>query len=54
VRDEFNEAEYSPAHFDFRLVISLIKDTVKKVYTNQKFVLIEGMCNSMKLKEEDD
>lgn len=34
VRDEFNEAEYSPAHYDFRLVVELIKDTIKKVQTS--------------------
>jgi hypothetical protein len=54
VRDEFNEAEFSPAHYDFRLVIDLIKDTIKKVQTNQRYVMIEGMCNSMKLKIEED
>jgi hypothetical protein len=32
----------------------LIKETVAQVQTNQKYIMIEGMCNSMRLKHEDD
>lgn len=46
VRDEFNEAEFSPAHFNFETVIGLIRHTVQQKYTNQSYVLLEGMFNS--------
>jgi hypothetical protein len=29
VRDEFNEAEFSPVHYDYKVVIELIKETVR-------------------------
>ena len=54
VRDEFSEIEYSTAHFDQNVVLGLIKDTINEHHNNQKYVLLEGMCNSMKLKDEDD
>jgi hypothetical protein len=28
VRDEFNEADYSPVHYDYSIVMGLIKETV--------------------------
>jgi hypothetical protein len=34
VRDEFNEAEYSPVHFNQQLVMDLIKDTIASKRTN--------------------
>jgi len=54
VKDEFEEAEYSPTQFDLHLVVELIKETIKDKRTNQKFILIEGFCNSGKLLNEDD
>ena len=32
----------------------MLRETVRAQYTNQRFVLIEGMCNSEKLIDEDD
>jgi len=54
VRDEFNESEYSPVHFDVSLVCQLLKKTISEKRTNQKFVLLEGLCNSQKLSNVDD
>jgi len=28
VRDEFNEAEYSPVHFDLTVVMAMLRDTI--------------------------
>lgn len=53
-KDEFEEACYSAIHFDLPLVLKLVKSTVNEVLTNQKFILLEGLCNSdILLKEED-
>lgn len=54
VRDEFNEAAYSPVHFDPVLVMQLIQSTISSKMTNQKYVLLEGLCNSSKLSSSDD
>ena len=54
MRDEFNELEFSPAHFDTELVCKLIADTFYEKRTNQKFIILEGMCNSLKLGKQDD
>jgi len=54
VRDEFQEAQYSPVHFDLPTVMSLLKDTINEKRTNQKFVLLEGLCNAQKLSDVDD
>jgi len=49
VQDPFQEAEYSPVHYDLQTVMQLLKETVAEKKTNQKFVLLEGLCNSQKL-----
>ena len=54
VRDEFNEAEFSPVHFDIVSVMQLLKETISDKRTNQKFVLLEGLCNYQKLSALDD
>lgn len=54
VRDEFNEAEYSPVHFDQAIVMSLLQYTIQTKMTNQKYVLLEGLCNNSKLGSKDD
>jgi len=46
LKDDFNEIDYSAVHFDLDLVVQLIKETVDQVRTSQRFVLIEGLCNS--------
>lgn len=53
-KDDFNELEFSPAHFEQALVMELLKETIAKLSTNQKYVIIEGMCNTNKLFEEND
>jgi len=54
VRDEFQEANFSPVHFDLTTVMQLLRETVSSKRTNQKYVLLEGLCNSMKLAGKDD
>jgi hypothetical protein len=34
--------------------MDLIRETVASKKTNQKFVLLEGLCNSRKLQNEND
>tara|TARA_B110000285_G_C14898435_1_gene502009 strand:+ start:141 stop:332 length:192 start_codon:yes stop_codon:yes gene_type:complete len=34
--------------------MQLLKETVAAKRTNQKFVLLEGLCNSQKLSQVDD
>jgi hypothetical protein len=53
-RDEHEEYMYSPVHFDLTLVMQLLKETINEMTTNQKYVLIEGLCNSQKLDNVDD
>ena len=53
-KDEFQEADFSAIHYDFPLVIKLIKSTVNGVLRNQKYILLEGLCNANKLIKEDD
>lgn len=48
------EFEFSAVHFDLPIVMKLIKETIMAKRTNQKFILIEGLCNSTKLVNEDD
>ena len=52
--DQFQEGEFSPALYDQKLVIDLIRSTIQEKRTNQKFVLLEGFCNSAKLKHDSD
>lgn len=41
-------------HFDLDLVIDLIKHTINKVKKQQRYILLEGFCNSGKLIFDDD
>lgn len=54
VRDEFNEAEYSPSLFDQKLVMEMLRATITEKRTNQRFVILEGLCNSHKLQQEEE
>ena len=54
MRDEFNEAEYSPALFDQKLVMEMLRSTIIEKRTNQKFVIVEGLCNSHKFQSDDE
>lgn len=54
VRDEFNEAEYSPSLYDQKTVMDLIRTTIMEKRTNQGHVILEGLCNSGKLTNEQE
>jgi hypothetical protein len=54
-KDEFQEQEFSAAHFDLDLVMEVVKDTLGRVREPaQRYVLLEGLCNSSKLARDDD
>ena len=53
-KDEFLEIDYSAVHYDLDLVIELIKKTINDVRNTQKYILLEGFCNSGKLIFDDD
>ena len=48
VRDEFNEAEFTPALYDQKIVMDMLRQTILEKRTNQKYVILEGLCNSHK------
>lgn len=54
IEDEFDEAEYSAAHFDSKLVMQMLQQTLVNNRTSQQFILLEGFCNSKKLEDEKD
>lgn len=54
VNDEFQEELYCPVHFDQKLVKELINKTISEKRTNEKFVILEGLCNSKTLANIDD
>jgi len=54
-KDEFGEAEYSAAHFDLDSVIELLQHTIAlHRKPSQRFILIEGMCNALRLAGTED
>ena len=48
--DEASEDKYCAVHFDQALVIKLVQQKIAENRTNQKFVLLEGLCNSNKFR----
>ena len=51
---KFLEIDFSAVHFDLELVIELIKYTIMQVRKGQRYILLEGFCNSGKLIFDDD
>lgn len=51
-KDEFEEKKYSAAHYSMPLVMELVQNTIAANRTSQKFILLEGLCNSGKLEAE--
>jgi len=54
VSDEIGEGEYSAVHFKQKLVMDLVSHTIAENRTNQKFIILEGVCNSNKLTNDSD
>jgi hypothetical protein len=52
--DPHDEQQFSAVHFDLHLVMELIQHTIAQRRTNQRFILLEGLCNSGKLDQNDD
>lgn len=49
VMDAHDEMQYSAVHFDVHLVMELLSQTIAERRTCQRFILLEGLCNSTKL-----
>lgn len=47
--DAHDEMQYSAVHFDLHLVMQMLQETIAERRTNQRFILVEGLCNSNKL-----
>jgi hypothetical protein len=47
--DKNDEMQFSAVHFDIQLVMKLLNQTIGVKRTNQKFIMIEGLCNGAKL-----
>lgn len=54
VTDEFKELEYSPVHFRQDLVMDLINETIREQRGDQMYIILEGLCNSEKLVNQND
>jgi SHS2 domain-containing protein len=54
VQDPHDEAQFSAAHFDSSLVMEVIQSTVAERRTNQTYILLEGICNTSKLANEEE
>jgi len=52
--DPLDEQQFSAVHFDLHLVMELVQHTIATRRTNQRFILLEGLCNSGKLNHDDD
>lgn len=52
--DEFEENEYSAAHFDLNLVLKMLSETLIEKRTSQQYILLEGLCNGKKLENDTD
>lgn len=52
--DPHDEQQFSAVHFDLHDVMDLIQHTIAERRTNQRFILLEGLCNSGKLDQNDD
>lgn len=52
--EKSDEFEFSAVHFDLPIVMQVIKETIQAKRTTQQFILLEGLCNSTKLSNEDD
>lgn len=47
--DQFDEKSFSAVHFDQNLVMQLVQQKIAANRTTQRFILLEGFCNSNKL-----
>lgn len=51
--DQFEEAEFSAVHYDQTLVMQLLQQKIGEHRTTQRFILLEGFCNSNKLESRE-
>ena len=50
--DPFSEATFSAVHYDQTLVMQLVQQKIAECRTSQRFILLEGLCNSNKLESD--
>lgn len=50
--DPFDEAAFSAVHYDQTLVMQLVQQKIAECRTSQRFILLEGFCNSNKLESD--
>jgi len=53
-RDDSQEETYTAANYKQSVVLDMIKATIMEKRTNQQYVILEGVCNSVKLVNEAD
>jgi hypothetical protein len=54
VIDPHEEQTYSAVHFDLDIVIELLQMTIAEKRSTEKFIMLEGMCNTGKMANEDE
>lgn len=52
--EKLEDWEYCPVHYEAKMLVALVKDTIKRLRVEQKFVLVDGLLNTARLKEEED
>ena len=46
--------DYLPVHYDLSLVLECLQQTIMMKRQGEKFVLLEGLCNTSKLSDQND
>jgi hypothetical protein len=52
VVDAVDEMKFTAVHYDLRIVMELLQQTIAEKRSNQRFILVEGLCNSSKIASE--
>ena len=52
--DAHGESKYSAVHYDSRLVMRLVKETVAQKGAGQRYILLEGFFNAKLLENSQD
>ena len=52
--EESPDFEFYPMHYEINLLIQLVRNIINKLRTTQKYVLIDGLLKSNKLKDDNE
>jgi hypothetical protein len=44
--------KYTAVHYDLRIVMEMLQKTIAEKRSNQRYILVEGLCNSAKIAPE--